>query len=172
MGEEVAAVIVLRPGHVLEAEEINRHVARHLARFEMPTRIFFRAEHSRAIRRAKCSSANFGPRRRRDRAFGLVAKCVERVEGLVVERDSGGGAVLLHVGHLGGPGNRQQDRGTAQQPRERELSDGDAVLVRQRVERTPLRARLPAATGNQGMNPMPSPAQYSNTASLCRFVTL
>ena len=44
MGEEVAAVIVLRPGHVLEAEEINRHVARHLARFEMPTRIFFRAE--------------------------------------------------------------------------------------------------------------------------------
>jgi long-chain acyl-CoA synthetase len=44
MGEEVAAVIVLRPGHVLEAEEINRHVARHLARFEVPTRIFFRAE--------------------------------------------------------------------------------------------------------------------------------
>jgi long-chain acyl-CoA synthetase len=44
MGEEVAAVIVLRPGHVLEAEEINRHVARHLARYEVPTRIFFRAE--------------------------------------------------------------------------------------------------------------------------------
>jgi long-chain acyl-CoA synthetase len=44
MGEEVAAVIVLRPGRVLEAEEINRHVARHLARFEVPTRIFFRAE--------------------------------------------------------------------------------------------------------------------------------
>ena len=44
MGEEVAAVIVLRPGHVLEAEEINRLVARHLARFEVPTRIFFRSE--------------------------------------------------------------------------------------------------------------------------------
>jgi len=44
MGEEVAAVIVLRPGRVLEAEAINRHVARHLARFEVPTRIFFRAE--------------------------------------------------------------------------------------------------------------------------------
>ena len=44
MGEEVAAVIVLRPGRVLEAEEINRHVARHLARFEVPTRIFFRAD--------------------------------------------------------------------------------------------------------------------------------
>ena len=44
MGEEVAAVIVLRAGRVLEAEEINRHVARHLARFEVPTRIFFRAD--------------------------------------------------------------------------------------------------------------------------------
>ena len=44
LGEEVAAVIVLRPGHVLEAEEINRHVAHHLARYEVPTRIFFRAE--------------------------------------------------------------------------------------------------------------------------------
>jgi long-chain acyl-CoA synthetase len=44
MGEEVAAVIVLRPGRVIEAEEITRHVARHLARFEVPTKIFFRAE--------------------------------------------------------------------------------------------------------------------------------
>ncbi len=44
MGEEVAAVVVLRPGRVIEAEEITRHVARHLARFEVPTKIFFRAE--------------------------------------------------------------------------------------------------------------------------------
>src|ERR1700722_2970912 len=44
MGEEVAAVIVLRPGRVIEAEEITRHVANHLARFQVPTRIFFRAE--------------------------------------------------------------------------------------------------------------------------------
>jgi long-chain acyl-CoA synthetase len=44
MGEEVAAVIVLRPGRVIEAEEITRHVARHLARYEVPTKIFFRAE--------------------------------------------------------------------------------------------------------------------------------
>ena len=43
MGEEVAAVIVLRPGRVIEAEEIARHVAQHLARFEIPTKIFFRA---------------------------------------------------------------------------------------------------------------------------------
>lgn len=44
MGEEVAAVIVLRPGRVVEAEEIIRHVGEHLARFEVPTKIFFRAE--------------------------------------------------------------------------------------------------------------------------------
>ena len=44
LGEEVAAVIVLRPGRVIEAEEITRHVANHLARYEVPTRIFFRAD--------------------------------------------------------------------------------------------------------------------------------
>jgi long-chain acyl-CoA synthetase len=44
MGEEVCAVVVLRPGRVVEAEEISRHVARHLARFEVPTKIFFRAD--------------------------------------------------------------------------------------------------------------------------------
>ena len=44
MGEEVAAVIVLRPGRVVEAEEIIRHVGQHLARFEVPTKIFFRGE--------------------------------------------------------------------------------------------------------------------------------
>jgi long-chain acyl-CoA synthetase len=44
MGEEVCAVIVLRPGRVVEAEEITRHVAQHLARFEVPTKIFFRAD--------------------------------------------------------------------------------------------------------------------------------
>jgi long-chain acyl-CoA synthetase len=42
LGEEVAAVIVLRPGRVVEAEEISRHVAQRLAKFEVPTRIFFR----------------------------------------------------------------------------------------------------------------------------------
>ena len=40
----MAAVIVLRPGRVIEAEEIMRHVATHLARFEVPTKIFFRAD--------------------------------------------------------------------------------------------------------------------------------
>ncbi|HEY5103544.1 MAG TPA: AMP-binding protein, partial [Acidimicrobiales bacterium] len=41
MSEEVAAVIVLRPGRVIEAEEISRHVAARLAKFEVPTKIFF-----------------------------------------------------------------------------------------------------------------------------------
>jgi long-chain acyl-CoA synthetase len=43
LGEEVAAVIVLRPGRVVEAEEILRHVAQHLARYEVPTKVFFRS---------------------------------------------------------------------------------------------------------------------------------
>jgi long-chain acyl-CoA synthetase len=41
LGEEVAAVVVLRPGRVIEAEEISRHVATRLARFEVPTRVIF-----------------------------------------------------------------------------------------------------------------------------------
>jgi long-chain acyl-CoA synthetase len=44
LGEEVAAVIVLRPGRAMEAEEVSRHVAQRIARFSVPTRIFFRAE--------------------------------------------------------------------------------------------------------------------------------
>ncbi|HEV3188045.1 MAG TPA: class I adenylate-forming enzyme family protein [Acidimicrobiales bacterium] len=43
-GEEVAAVIVLRPGRVIEAEEIARHVAARLAKFEVPTRYVFRSK--------------------------------------------------------------------------------------------------------------------------------
>jgi long-chain acyl-CoA synthetase len=42
LGEEVAAVIVLRPGRDVSGEEISRHVAARLARFEVPTKIFFR----------------------------------------------------------------------------------------------------------------------------------
>lgn len=41
LGEEVAAVVVLRPGRVIEAEEISRHVATRLAKFEVPTKVFF-----------------------------------------------------------------------------------------------------------------------------------
>ena len=43
-GEEVAAVIVLRPGRAIEAEEIARHVAARLAKFEVPTRYVFRSK--------------------------------------------------------------------------------------------------------------------------------
>jgi long-chain acyl-CoA synthetase len=43
LGEEVVTVIVLRPGRVIEAEEISRHVAHRVAKFSVPTRIFFRS---------------------------------------------------------------------------------------------------------------------------------
>lgn len=43
LGEEVAAVVVLRHGCVIEAEEITRHVAHHLAHYEVPTKVFFRS---------------------------------------------------------------------------------------------------------------------------------
>jgi long-chain acyl-CoA synthetase len=42
LGEEVAAVIVLRPGRSMDAEEVTRHVAQRIATFSAPTRIFFR----------------------------------------------------------------------------------------------------------------------------------
>ena len=42
MGEEVAAVIVLRPGRRVDAEDLSRHVAQRLAKFEVPTRFYFR----------------------------------------------------------------------------------------------------------------------------------
>ena len=44
LGEEVVAVVVLRPGRVIEAEEISRHVAARLAKFEVPTTIVFRSK--------------------------------------------------------------------------------------------------------------------------------
>ena len=44
LGEEVAAVIVLRAGRVIEAEELSRHVAQRLAKFEVPTVIMFRTD--------------------------------------------------------------------------------------------------------------------------------
>jgi len=44
LGEEVAAVIVLRPGRRVDADELARHVAQRLAHFEVPSRFFFRAK--------------------------------------------------------------------------------------------------------------------------------
>jgi len=42
LGEEVGAVVVLRPGQRLEAEELSRHVRDHLAHFMVPTHLWFR----------------------------------------------------------------------------------------------------------------------------------
>ncbi|MGH8988888.1 MAG: class I adenylate-forming enzyme family protein, partial [Acidimicrobiales bacterium] len=42
LGEEVGAVVVLRPGHKVTAEELADHVGRRLAAFNVPTRFWFR----------------------------------------------------------------------------------------------------------------------------------
>jgi len=44
LSEEVGAVVVLRPGRHVEAEELMRHAAVKLAKFMVPTKIFFRSE--------------------------------------------------------------------------------------------------------------------------------
>lgn len=44
LGEEVGAVVVPRPGHEVTVEELQAHVAQTLARFSVPTRIWFRDE--------------------------------------------------------------------------------------------------------------------------------
>ena len=42
LGEEVGAVVVLRPGHKVTAEELSLHVRQRLAGFMVPTHIWFR----------------------------------------------------------------------------------------------------------------------------------
>jgi long-chain acyl-CoA synthetase len=44
LGEEVGAVIVLRPGHKVAAEELSTYVRERLAGFMVPTHIWFRDE--------------------------------------------------------------------------------------------------------------------------------
>src|SRR5665213_1175857 len=44
LGEEVGAVIVLRPGQDVAADELSRHVRERLAAYNVPSRYWFRAE--------------------------------------------------------------------------------------------------------------------------------
>ena len=44
LGEEVGAVVVLRPGHKVGAEELSKHVRERLAGFMVPSHIWFRDE--------------------------------------------------------------------------------------------------------------------------------
>ena len=44
LGEEVAAVVYARPGHVLEAEDIRTHVAGRLAGFKVPSKVIVVSE--------------------------------------------------------------------------------------------------------------------------------
>ena len=42
-GEDICAVIQLKPGAEASDEEIRRHVGQHLARFKVPRRVVFQA---------------------------------------------------------------------------------------------------------------------------------
>src|SRR5580698_1338691 len=44
LGEVVAAVVMLKPGQHLSADELQAHVASRLAKFKVPTRIFFQQD--------------------------------------------------------------------------------------------------------------------------------
>jgi long-chain acyl-CoA synthetase len=44
LGEEVGAVVVLRPGHDVGADELSRFVRERIAGFSVPTRYWFRTE--------------------------------------------------------------------------------------------------------------------------------
>jgi acyl-CoA synthetase (AMP-forming)/AMP-acid ligase II len=44
LGEEVGAVVVLRPGTSVDAEALARHVRERMAAFNVPTHIWFRSE--------------------------------------------------------------------------------------------------------------------------------
>jgi long-chain acyl-CoA synthetase len=44
LGEEVGAVVVVRPGRQITAEDLSHHVAGRLAKYSVPTRIYFRTE--------------------------------------------------------------------------------------------------------------------------------
>ncbi len=44
LGEEVGAVVVLRPGHEVGADELTRYVGERLAAFNVPTRFWFRSD--------------------------------------------------------------------------------------------------------------------------------
>ncbi len=44
LGEEVGAVVVLKPGFALEADELRSHVAERIAAFKVPSHVWFRDE--------------------------------------------------------------------------------------------------------------------------------
>jgi long-chain acyl-CoA synthetase len=44
LGEDVAAAIVLRPGHTLSADALTEFLAASLAKYKIPARVWFRTE--------------------------------------------------------------------------------------------------------------------------------
>jgi hypothetical protein len=58
------------------------------------------------------------------------------------------------VGYRGGAGDRQHDRGAAQQPGQGELGGGGVMFLGGGLEGPPGWASCPVAMGNQGMKAM------------------
>ena len=54
LGEEVKAVVQLRPGSTTTAEDIRAFCREHLANFKVPEYVELRASRCRATRRARC----------------------------------------------------------------------------------------------------------------------
>ena len=179
LGEEVGAVIIAREGRTIDEDELRSYVAERLARYNVPTRFWFREGHlprnpaGKVLKRQlrdELVGTGLGTRSRRA-AQGVArrssvarwassrssvadaqfsSRCaIDEVPGI------GSIAVLRCRSHA-----RETWAGVA--PR--------ALATWATAESGP--ARTPAATGKYGMNPIPSASHRSSTGSLERWVTL
>ena len=57
LGEEVACVVMLKPGQHLSEDELRAHLQARLANFKVPTRVAFTARAAAAQRRPASSSS-------------------------------------------------------------------------------------------------------------------
>jgi long-chain acyl-CoA synthetase len=65
LGEEVAAVVILKPGHAATADDLQRHVAARLAAYKVPAHVVFLPE-----RLPRNASGKILKRQMRERLFG------------------------------------------------------------------------------------------------------
>ena len=68
LGEELAVAVYPKPGHALDAEDLRRHVAAHLAAFKVPAQVFVFAEPL-----PRNASGKLLRRALRDEALGVLA---------------------------------------------------------------------------------------------------
>ena len=71
LGEEVGAVVVLRPGAKITADELALHVKSRLAAFMVPTHVWFRSEPLPRNPQGKVLKREIARRARRDPGAGL-----------------------------------------------------------------------------------------------------